>query len=265
MSEVGKQIRLERIMDREHGRMVVVPMDHGISSGPIEGLVDMAETVDRVAEGGADAVLMQKGMVRHGHRGYGRDVGLIIHLSASTSLGPDPNDKVQVCTVPEALRIGADAVSVHVNVGSETERRQLEKLGRVSERCEEHGMPLLAMMYPRGEKIDDGHAAEYVAHAARAGAELGADIVKTNYTGDPESFVDVVEGCPVPVIIAGGPKADTTESLLGDVRDAVDAGASGVAIGRNTFQHDDPTAMVRALHEIAHEEASLDEALEVFG
>jgi len=265
MSEVGKQVRLERIMDRERERMVVVPMDHGISSGPIEGLVDLPETVNRVAEGGADAVLMQKGMVRHGHRGYGKDVGLIIHVSASTSLGPDPNNKVQVCGVEEAMRMGADAVSVHVNVGSGTEPGQLRKLGSVAGHCERLGMPLLTMMYPRGDKVDDQHVAEYVAHAARAGAELGADIVKTNYTGDPDSFQEVVDGCPVPVIIAGGPKADTTEDMLGDVRDAVGAGASGVAIGRNTFQHDDPTAMVDALHSIVHEEVSVDEAMEVFG
>ncbi|MBS1263210.1 MAG: 2-amino-3,7-dideoxy-D-threo-hept-6-ulosonate synthase [Methanonatronarchaeales archaeon] len=264
MSEVGKHVRLERIMDRERGRMVVVPMDHGISSGPIEGLVDLADTVNRVADGGADAVLMQKGMVRHGHRGYGRDVGLIIHLSASTSLGPDPNNKVQVCTVAEALRMGADAVSVHVNVGSDTEPRQLEKLGGVAESCESLGMPLLAMMYPRGDKIGDQHAAEHVSHAARAGAELGADVVKTNYTGQPESFRHVIDGCPVPVIIAGGPKAETTEELLRDVRDAVSTGAAGVAIGRNTFQHENPAAMVGALHSIVHESATLEEAMGVF-
>lgn len=251
-------------MDRERGRMVLVPMDHGISSGPIEGLVDLAETVNRVADGGADAVLMQKGMVRHGHRGYGKDVGLIIHMSASTSLGPDPNNKVQVCSVEEAMRMGADAVSVHVNVGSATEPAQLQKLGSVAEECERLGMPLLAMMYPRGDKIEDQHMAKYVAHAARAGAELGADIVKTNYTGDKESFRSVTDGCPVPVIIAGGPKAETTEELLGDVRDAVDAGAAGVAIGRNTFQHENPTAMVRALHDIVHRDVSVDEAMEVF-
>lgn len=252
-------------MDREKQRMVITPMDHGVSSGPIKGLVNLAKTVDRVAQGGANAVLVQKGMVQHGHRGYGRDIGLIIHLSASTSLGPDPNWKVQVCGVNEALRMGADAVSVHINIGSDTEPDQLRKLGEVAETCSELGMPLLTMMYPRGEKIDDQHDAKYVAHAARAGAELGADIVKTNYTGDPDTFKQVVDGCPVPVIIAGGPKADTTESLLKDVKDAVDVGASGVAIGRNTFQHENPTAMVEALCSIVHEEATVDEAMEAFG
>ena len=131
--------------------------------------------IDKVAKGGANAVLQQKGMVRHGHRGYGRDVGLIVHMSASTSLGPDPNDKVQVCLVEECLKMGADAVSVHINVGSETESDQLSILGCVSERCDFWGMPLVAMMYPRGKAILNPNDVEVVAHAARAGAELGAD------------------------------------------------------------------------------------------
>jgi fructose-bisphosphate aldolase/2-amino-3,7-dideoxy-D-threo-hept-6-ulosonate synthase len=193
-------------MDRDSGNTVIIPLDHGISVGPIKGLVDLPEMVNKVAKGGANAVLQQKGMVRHGHRGYGRDVGLIVHMSASTSLGPDPNNKVQVCLVEECLKMGADAVSVHINIGSETESDQLSILGCVSERCDFWGMPLIAMMYPRGKAILNPNDVEVVAHAARAGAELGADIVKTNYTGDIDSFRRVVEGCPVPVVIAGGPK-----------------------------------------------------------
>ncbi|HNQ55401.1 MAG TPA: 2-amino-3,7-dideoxy-D-threo-hept-6-ulosonate synthase, partial [Methanothrix sp.] len=173
MSEIGKRVRIERIMDRESGNTVIIPLDHGISVGPIKGLVDLPEMVNKVAKGGANAVLQQKGMVRHGHRGYGRDVGLIVHMSASTSLGPDPNNKVQVCLVEECLKMGADAVSVHINIGSETESDQLSILGCVSERCDFWGMPLVAMMYPRGKGIANPNDVEVVAHAARAGAELG--------------------------------------------------------------------------------------------
>jgi len=263
MSDIGKKIRLERIMDRESRNMVIIPMDHGISIGPVKGIVNLAEMVNKVAEGGANAVLLQKGMAKHGHRGYGRDIGLIIHMSASTSLGPDPNDKVQVCTVEEALKMGADAVSVHVNIGSETEAKQLKKLGAVAEYCEEWGMPLIAMMYPRGKNIKNSNEPEVVAHVARAGAELGADIIKTNFTGDVETFKDVVEGCPVPVVMAGGPKTETDEEFLAMVRAALDAGGRGVAIGRNVFQHENPTAMTRALTLIVHKGASVEEAMEL--
>ncbi len=259
---LGKKIRIERIVNRETGNTVIVPMDHGVSMGPIEGLIDLPKTINAVAEGGANAVVLHKGIVAFGHRGYGRDIGLILHLSASTSLAPDPNEKVLVCTVEEAIKLGADAVSIHVNVGSKTEAEQLKALGEISKICSEWGMPLLAMMYPRGDGINQ-YDEKAVALAARVGAELGADIVKTNYTGSVESFRRVVKGCPVPVVVAGGPKMGSEEELLRMVRDAMDAGARGVAIGRNIFQANDPTKMTRAVSLIVHENASVEEALEV--
>lgn len=262
MSEVGKSVRLERILDRETRRTIIVPMDHGVSQGPIKGLLDMGEAVNRVAEGGANAVLGHRGLPLFGHRGYGRDVGLVIHLSASTSLAPDPDHKRLVCTVEEALRLGADAVSVHINIGANYEYGMLEQLGAVTRKCREWGVPLLAMMYPRGEKIEDQHHVDVVKHAARVGAELGADIVKTNYTGDRESFREVVEGCPVPVVIAGGPKMDTDRELLEMVRGAIEAGGAGTSIGRNIFQHRNPTKLVRAISRIVHQGASVGEAEE---
>ncbi len=262
MSEVGKRIRIERIINRNTGNTVIVPMDHGVSMGPIEGLRDLAKTINAVAEGGANAVVLHKGVVGFGHRGYGRDVGLIVHLSASTSLSPDPNEKVLVCTVEEAIKLGADAVSIHVNVGSKTEAEQLRKMGEISKVCAEWGMPLLAMMYPRGEGIDQ-FSEKAVSLAARVGAELGADIVKTNFTGDVSSFRRVVDGCPVPVVVAGGPKMGSEEDLLKMVRMAMDAGARGVAIGRNVFQAKNPTKMTRAIAMIVHENAEVKEALEL--
>ncbi|MHC1631275.1 MAG: 2-amino-3,7-dideoxy-D-threo-hept-6-ulosonate synthase [Methanotrichaceae archaeon] len=263
MSEIGKKVRMERIIDRNSRNSVIVPMDHGISVGPVKGLVNLSEMVNKVAKGGANAVLQQKGMVKHGHRGYGSDIGLIVHMSASTSLGPDPNNKVQVCQVEEALKMGADAVSVHINIGSETEADQLKILGNVAERCDFWGMPLVAMMYPRGVKIPDPNDPEVVALAARAGAELGADMIKTNYTGDPDTFKHVVAGCPVPVVIAGGPKTETDQEFLEMIRGAIDAGAKGVAIGRNVFQHDDPTKMTNAISAIVHHNKSVEEAMKI--
>lgn len=263
MSEIGKSIRIERIMDRNSRNMVIIPMDHGISDGPIKGLTNIADSINKVAEGGANAVLMQKGMIKHGHRGYGHDVGLIVHMSASTSLGPDPNNKVQVCSVEEVMKMGADAVSIHVNVGSETEADQLQKFGKVAEDCNNWGIPLLTMMYPRGKKVTNPHDPVMVAHAARVGAELGADVVKTVYTGDVDSFKDVVKGCPVPVVIAGGPKTETDEQFLEMIRGAIDAGGRGVAIGRNVFQHENPTKITRAITEIVHKNRTVEEALEL--
>ncbi len=263
MSKIGKAIRLERILDRKTRRTVIVPMDHGISVGPIAGLTDMPATVDKVAEGGANAVLGHMGLPLHGHRGYGHDIGLIIHLSASSSLGPDPNHKILVTEVEDAIRVGADAVSIHVNVGAEDEAEMLHDLGRVARTCDLWGMPLIAMMYPRGPKVKSEHNVEYVKLAARIGSELGADIVKTNYTGSPDTFREVVEGCSVPVVIAGGPKMDTEKDLLQMVYDAIKVGGAGVAFGRNIFQAENPTLLVKRLCTVVHKGYTAQEAEKV--
>lgn len=251
---------MERIINRNTGNTVIIPMDHGVSVGPIKGINSVKAIADAVASGGADAAVVHKGAATFGHRGYGKDLGLIIHLSASTALGPDPNNKVLVASVEEALKIGADGVSIHVNVGAEDEGRMLSTLGEVSRSCQEWGMPLLAMMYPRGRKIKDEFAEEHIAHAARVGAELGADIVKTNYTGDHYSFARVVESCPVPVVIAGGPKVNSELDLLRMIEGAIDAGARGVAIGRNVFQANDPALIVRRICGVVHSGLKAEEA-----
>ena len=229
--------------------------------GPIAGLEDMTSIINKVADGGANAVVLHKGIVRAGHRGYGKDIGLIIHLSGSTSLGPDPLGKVPVATVEEAICLGADAVSVHVNVGATNEPEQLQSLGEVAKTCAAWGMPLFAMMYPRGPKIKSEHDPAMVGHAARVGAELGADIIKTVYTGDLNSFRKVVRGCPVPVVIAGGPKMATPRDVFKMAGEAIKAGAIGVSIGRNIFQHRNPTAMTRALAKVVHQGASIEQAM----
>lgn len=261
MSMLGKSLRMERIMNRNTKKIVIVPMDHGVSAGPIFGLVNVAESVNKVAEGGANAVLLHKGITKAGHRGYGKDLGLIIHLSASTSLSPDPNYKVLVTSVEEAIKIGADAVSVHINIGATNEPEMLEILGTVAAECDFWGMPLLAMMYPRGPDIKDEFNVDAVKHAARVGAELGADIVKTNYTGDVESFKEVILGCPVPVVMAGGPKTNNDRDFLLSIKGAMDAGATGVAVGRNVFQHQHPKRMIKAVSKIVHDSIDVDLAL----
>ena len=172
----GKIKRLKRIMP--DGKVVIVPMDHGVTMGPIPGLIRLDETINRVAEGGANAIVEHNGMVGAGHRRYGKDIGLIIHLSASTSLAQDPNHKVLVCSVEKAIKLWADAVSIHINLGAEDEPEMLRDFGFVSERCLGWGIPLLAMVYPRGRKVPDERDPEAVKLAARLGAELGADIVK---------------------------------------------------------------------------------------
>jgi fructose-bisphosphate aldolase/2-amino-3,7-dideoxy-D-threo-hept-6-ulosonate synthase len=136
-------------------------------------------------------------------------------------------------------------------------------LGRIARTCDHWGMPLLAMMYPRGPKVKSEHGVEYVKHAARIGAELGVDLVKTNYTGSPDSFKEVIKGCQVPVVIAGGPKMDTERDLLEMVYDAIQVGAAGISIGRNIFQAEDPTLLVMRLCKIIHQGYTPEEAAKI--
>jgi fructose-bisphosphate aldolase/2-amino-3,7-dideoxy-D-threo-hept-6-ulosonate synthase len=259
--ELGKKRRLRRIF-RDDDRTVIVPMDHGVTVGPVKGLVDMQSIVNKLLLGGVDAVVINRGIAKSVDTG---NAGLIVHLSGITVHCPDPNNKVQICSVEDAVRLGADAVSVHVNVGAPQEAQMLATLGSVACECDSLGMPLLAMMYPRGPNIKNPHAADVVAHAARLGAELGADVVKTNYTGDADSFREVVAGCHVPVIIAGGPKMETARDVFMMVHGSLKAGGEGLSIGRNVFQHENPTKMVKALSALVHQGASVEEALKVLG
>jgi fructose-bisphosphate aldolase/2-amino-3,7-dideoxy-D-threo-hept-6-ulosonate synthase len=191
----GKQVRLSRIT--RNGRMLCIPMDHSLTVGPIEGLENPEETIRLVARGGATSFLVQKGIIKSLSAPV--PIGMIIQLSASTSLGLAPNRKILISSVDEAIRLGVDAISIHVNIGGKEEPEMLEQLGMVADACDDYQLPFIAMMYPRGENIKDASDPQIVAHVARIGAEGGADIVKTVYTGNPETFREVVRKCPVPV------------------------------------------------------------------
>jgi predicted phospho-2-dehydro-3-deoxyheptonate aldolase len=260
---IGKKIRIERILDRNTRRTVIVPMDHGVTVGPIPGLVQIPPAANLIAEGGANAAVVHRGAAMFGHRGYGKDLGLILHLSASTTMSPDSNRKVLVATVEDALQMGADAVSIHVNLGAEDEAQMLRDFGSVASACQRWGMPLLAMIYTRGPKIRNEYDVRYVRHAARVGAEMGADLVKVPYTGSPETFREVTEGCASPVVIAGGEKMESDEEVLRMVHDAIAAGGAGASIGRNVFQHRAPASMVRAIAAIVHGDATVREGLDI--
>ncbi|MFB6089454.1 MAG: 2-amino-3,7-dideoxy-D-threo-hept-6-ulosonate synthase [Halobellus sp.] len=256
----GLSARLERISTG--GRYLVVPMDHGITLGPVKGLVDLESTVDAITRGGADAVLTQKGVAPRVHPNK-NGKGYIVHLNGSTAIGPDSNDKRQTGTVEEALRAGADAVSFHINVGSDHEPDQLTELSEVTETAHRLGIPVLAMSYARGPGVDE-HDAESLAHAVRIAEELGADVVKTAYSGDADSFERVCEATRLPVVIAGGSRGTDRETAE-MVRGAMDAGAAGVSMGRSIFQHDDPEAITRTVSAIIHDDADAGEAIDVGG
>ena len=260
----GKAARLARI--GTGGRHVIVPMDHGITLGAVDGLVDIESTIDAVTTGGADAVLTQRGIADRVHENT-NDAGYIVHLNGSTSIGPDESDKRPTGTVEDAIRAGADAVSFHINVGSEHEPDQISQLSEVTSAAREYGLPVLAMAYARGHDVRDEDPelfAEDLGHAVRLAEELDADLVKTAYSGTPATFERVVESTALPVLIAGGSKG-TDEETLDIVRGAMDAGAAGVSMGRSIFQHEEPEKIARAVASVVHEDSEAADALRAAG
>ena len=224
----GLEIRMNRIMNQ--GRMLCIPMDHGISNGPIPGLEDPHKAIAKCANHGLTSVIINKGVLKSMPKPT--RIGILVHFSSSTSLSSQPNRKVLTGTVEEAVRLGADGVSLHINIGGSDDAEMLSHLGEISDECHMWNMPLLAMMYPRGENVKNPHDPQTVAHVARIGAECGADIVKTVYTGDVESFSKIVKSTPVPIVVAGGPKTKTDEDLLKMTYDVMQA-CQRFTYGRN--------------------------------
>ncbi|MGH3672851.1 MAG: 2-amino-3,7-dideoxy-D-threo-hept-6-ulosonate synthase [Pseudonocardiaceae bacterium] len=253
-SSFARQVRLRRLCPHGGRRMFVVPLDHSITTGPITADAAVNHLVGQLARNGVDAIVLHKGSLRHVDHAWFTETSLIVHLSASTMHASDPHAKYLVASVEESLRLGADAVSVHVNLGSLNEERQISDLAAVSESCDRWNMPLLAMVYPRGPHIVNPHDPALVAHAVTLAADLGADIVKTVPVGSAAAMADITRACPIPVIVAGGPRLNNPAELRGYVIDVLRGGASGVAMGRNIFEAPDPGATARMIADLVHGE-----------
>jgi class I fructose-bisphosphate aldolase len=265
MPSISHQAQLRYLFNRETVRAFIVPMDHGIGMGPIPGLYDMRKTVQQMAGTGVNAVVVHKGLVRSIEPVLrsAPDLGLIVHLCASTAQAPDPNEKQLVCTVREALAQGADGVSVHVNIGAASEGQMLRDFAEVAEECHALNVPLLAMVYARGPRLRVQFSEAFNAHCARVAYEIGADMVKVQYTGNRESFGRVVQSVPIPVLIAGGPKMESDRDVLQMVWESLDAGGAGLSIGRNVFGADNVPRMCRALAGIVHQGLTVGEAMDL--
>jgi class I fructose-bisphosphate aldolase len=265
MAHLSNNPRLRYLFNRRSGRTFIVPMDHGISMGPVPGLYDMRQTVEQLAGTGVNGIAVHKGLVRSiaPVLRHAADVGLLVHLCGSTTQAPDPNEKQLVCTVQEALALGADGVSVHVNIGAVTEGQMLRDFAEVAEQCHALNVPLLAMVYARGPKLRVQFSETFNSHCARIGYELGADFVKVVYTGSRETFARVVKSVPIPVLIAGGPRMASDQEVLQMVWESLDAGGSGLSIGRNVFGADNVPQLCRALAGLLHEGLSVADAVDL--
>jgi DhnA family fructose-bisphosphate aldolase class Ia len=244
--------RLQRLLP--NGRGVWIPMDHGISSYPEDGLDRMDSVIDSVIAGGADAIVCQKGVVSHQSARTGWD-GFVCHVSVSTVHGGENSQKkIKVCSASEALSRGANGLSGQINLGDPNESEMMIDMGELTSEAHALGMPVLGMVYPRGPNLVEipNDITGGVAHAVRVAFELGCHVVKVPWTGSIESFQKVVEAVPIPVLIAGGPKGSGFEKTLEIVKMAMQAGGGGVCMGRQIFGSEDPSSCIRSLREIIH-------------
>ncbi|MCK0175259.1 MULTISPECIES: 2-amino-3,7-dideoxy-D-threo-hept-6-ulosonate synthase [Mycobacteriaceae] len=247
-ANTGTRIRLSRIFHPESGRALVVPMDHSVTIGPLGGGDHADRTAGLLAAAGADAVVVHKGRARTIDPGRFADMALIVHLSAGTDLSLDRTSKVLVGSVEECLRLGADAVSVHVNVGSPTEARQLTDLGAVASECETLGVPLLAMMYARGPEMGSRtEIVETLCHLAAIATDLGADMVKLDYAGSVAGMNRVVDTCPLPILVAGGPTVSSDDEAIAFGSEVAESRVAGLSFGRLIFDADNPRRVAAEL------------------
>ncbi|MDG6957123.1 MAG: 3-hydroxy-5-phosphonooxypentane-2,4-dione thiolase [Nitrososphaerota archaeon] len=249
----GLKNRVERVMNG--GRTVMLAVDHGYFQGPTTGLENPRRTITPLLPY-ADSLMLTRGVLRTSVD-PDQGVPIVLRVSGGTSILKELSDEVVTTSIEEAVRLNASAVAVSVFVGSEHEKETLANLAGLVDEGERYGMPVLAVTAVGREMARD---ARYLGLACRIAAELGASIVKTYYCAD---FRKVVDGCPVPVVIAGGKKLPEREALQ-LAHSAVAEGAAGVDMGRNIFQSSDPVAMIRAVRGVVHDGKGADEAYELF-
>ena len=261
MAFLGKDIRLARLLNPKSGRLLAVTVDHSIARGIMKGLIPIRDVIARIAAGEPDAMTMHKGIAE---QCFGEHAGKVALILKCSSFSPyQPGFDTWVTDVEEGVRLGADAVSMGCIVGGPEQGEQLRQLGLMSKQAASLGMPLVAHIYPRGSFIEKKAQYEWqnVAYAVRAGAELGVDIIKTNYTGSPETFAKVVEACPARVVVAGGEVGSKIEDYLKMTRDIIDVGGAGVTYGRFVWEYKHIPELIQALKSILHDNASLKDAL----
>lgn len=256
--EWGMRNRLSRLIGAD-GHCQFLPVDHGYFQGPTRCLERPGETVKDLLPY-ADGLFVTRGVLRSAID-PDSDVPIILRVSGGTSvIGKDLANEIVTTAIEEVIRLNAAAVGLSIFIGSEYEKETLENLSFLVNECEDYGIPVMAVTAV-GKELEK-RTARFLALSCRIAAELGARIVKTYYCA--EDFEKVTNGCPVPVVIAGGPKCETELEVFSFVYDGMQKGAIGVNLGRNVWQNPHPVAMMRALHAVIHEKANPRQAQDLF-
>ena len=257
MALLGKEVRMSRLVNPKSNKMMAITVDHAISRGiaPMTGIQDIQGAIDKIVAGRPDAMTMTGPIAE---RCLGKHAGKVSLLCKISSYSPvSPTQDAVFGTVDSAIALGADAVSMGCMTLGDFQNEQFEAIGKVAQECRLKGMPLIGHVYPKGESVpvDKRTARENIAYCVRSACELGMDIVKTTYTGDPESMAKAISCVPSSfrVVIQGGDACKTLDDYLNMTYDAMQCGVGGVTMGRFVWDYKDVTALVIALRYIIHE------------
>ncbi|MDO8555517.1 MAG: hypothetical protein Q7R75_03050 [bacterium] len=237
-----------------NGKAMYLAYDHGVEHGPVDLIgksIDPNYILDIAVNGGYNAVVLQKGLAEKYYGEYKNKIPLIIKLNGRTKISGGEPFSPQVCSVKEAIALGAVAVGYTIYMGSEREAEMLKEFSAIEEEAHNEGLVVLAWVYPRGKAVKDDNSAEITAYAARLALEMGADIAKIKYCGSTDGFKKAVEAAgKTKIVLSGGAKTNTSEEFLDVVKSVMDAGAIGVAVGRNVWQNEEPLAITQKIKEI---------------
>jgi putative autoinducer-2 (AI-2) aldolase len=251
----GMNNRINRILQPESGRTVMLAIDHGYFLGPTSGLEEPGKTVEFLLPY-ADSLMLTRGVLRHCIPPASK-TPVVLRISGGTSILQELSNEGLTVSVEDAIRLNASAITLSIFIGAEGERETLLNLAKVVDAGQKYGIPVLAVTAVGKEMTRD---ARYLGLACRIAAEIGAHMVKTYFC---EGFEEIVRATPVPIVVAGGKKVAEIEALR-MAHNAVRAGARGVDMGRNIFQSDCPVGMIRAVRAVVHQDAGVDEAFEIY-
>lgn len=264
----GLTLRKCALFDKKDSRSVVIAMDHAAIAGPIAGIVDPREIVRACVNQKVDGLLTNKGFVDASIGEWDRSTALVLRLTGGFTVLAGKFEEELIVEPETALAYGASCAAITVKFGHEYEGKFIKQASLAIDRCHALGLPVMLEAMAKGSLHGEKFAAndeQAITMAARMGSELGADLVKTYYTGSQESFAKVVEGCPVPIVILGGAKTDSIRQVFQDIYDSIEAGGRGIALGRNIWEHGNVEAMLQAVNGLVHGHWSVEKACDTVG
>ena len=264
----GLMLRRQSLFSKRDGRSVVIAMDHGAIAGPIQGIVHPDKLVSACIRAKVDGILANKGFVDASVQVWDRCTALVLRLTGGFTVLGGQFEEEMIVQPLTALSYGAACAAITVKFGHEHEGTFIRQASLAIDECHRLGLPVMveamAKGSRKGEKLPPNDP-EAIKMVARMGAEIGADLIKTHYTGSIESFARVTEGCPVPILVLGGEKTDSVRSVFQDIHDSLSAGGKGIAVGRNIWEHGDVDTMLTVAMNLVHENWSVDQACDFIG